>query len=160
MFLIQSNIELVSPSVIVWSICVGANIAFIASFFSRNVTGKLVRSMLSNAIGISNAKTLFELGSRSNWFTRSILKNGSTLRNIVSVVGDAIPTRVDGEKLVPDFENARFYIKEANILKAKNAYGAETKWYLLLIFIVISIGAAYLMSLVMPWFLDVTHLNA
>ncbi len=155
-FLFADAIYAVPLNIIIWSICIGANIGFLYNFYSRNIIGSLVRKLLALGVGEENAKTMSELGyKRFTLFHKVILKDGSYLRNIVHVAGGAIPQATNEEgALALDWDNARFYIPESKLSKAKGSYGAPQKWIFLPIFIALSILLSVAMIYIMPFLIE------
>ena len=153
LFLSADATQIIPISSIVWGICIGANLAFIISFITRNATGKLVRKLLSFPIGEENAKAFSELGyEKVSFYSKVALKDGSTLRKIVHVAnGNELP-RVENTEgaIVPDWENAKFYIPEGSRKQAESMYGKKQNWIFLPIFVALSIGVSALMAWLMP----------
>lgn len=164
--------QIVDTSTIIWAMCVGANIAFIATFFIRNFNGIIVRRLLDKGIGSKHAYTFGELGISGAllFVCKHLLRDGSVLRNTVSCVGGKIPsvpvekeTDSDSQKdIEPSFrlayDQARFYIDERNEEKARSSYGTKTSWWLLPLFIVASVAISYGMTYLMPWLLSLFNL--
>ena len=136
----------------VYSIAIGVFFAFFAYWFLQNVVGKLVRRIARKAIGEENAKTLDELG-RSNALYRYLLRDGSTLRRMISCVGDTLP-KAEGGKA--DFTQAKFFVTEDNAKKALHRYPRKiSPWWLVLVFFLaagISFGATYLVPIILDLF--------
>ena len=136
-----------STELIIWGICVGVILGFVGSFISKSIVGPFVRALIEKeATKEEKAITLSELGFSSKKLLKLALKEGSALRNIVT----ELPYFSNlGENTTPS-EESRFYIPQDKLDKAKITYGKGEKWYLLLLFVVLCIGAAFLMSAVMP----------
>ena len=153
MMLLFADAELIIPiQFAIWAICIGVNLAFIVSFISRNVAGKVVRLLLASPSGEENAQTLTELGYKKVGFiNRVLLKDGSSLRKIVHVYGGEIPMAENTEGiLVQDFESARFYIPESQRKHAEVSYGTKQNWIFLPFFVILSIAVSALMAWLMP----------
>jgi ABC-type antimicrobial peptide transport system permease subunit len=137
----------------VYSIAIGVFFAFFAYWFLQNIVGKLVRRIAKRAVGEENAKTLEEL-DRSNALYRFLLRDGSTLRRMISCVGDTLPT--SGEKGKADFTQAKFFVTEDNAKKALHRYPRKiSPWWLVLVFALaagISFGATYLVPIILDLF--------
>ncbi len=88
---------LISLKAAIYSIAAGVFLAIFAYWFLQNVVGKLVRRIAKRAVGEENAKTLDEL-SRNNWLYRYLLRDNSTLRRLISCVGDTLPRITDKEE--------------------------------------------------------------
>ena len=88
---------LLSLKAAIYSIAAGVFLAIFAYWFLQNVVGKLVRRIAKRAVGEENAKTLDEL-SRNNWLYRYLLRDNSTLRRLISCVGDTLPRITDKEE--------------------------------------------------------------
>jgi hypothetical protein len=147
---------IVPINIIIWSICIGANLGFLYSYYSKNIVGSFVRKLLSCARGEENAKTLSELGyPKFTLFHKVILKDGSYLRNTISVVGGSIPKaeNTEGESAV-DWESAKFYIPGSKQDKAILSYGTAQKWIFLPIFLVLSVLVSAVMCILMPFFIE------
>ena len=140
-----------STVLIIWAVCVGVSLGFVGNFVSKAIAGPFVRALLSKgAIGEENAISLREAGFLYRKLLAFSLRDGSSLRNTVSVVGGSLPRISAGGRTAIDYEKALFYIPEAKKEKAQNTFGEGEKWYLLLIFIALSIICAYGMSQIMP----------
>ena len=149
----------VSIDVVVWSICIGANLAVLLGYYSKNYIGAFVRKLLSSGIGEENAKTIYEIGFERHFIIKCMLRDSSSLRNTVSVIGEALPkigiTLKNGkERKKIDWQNARFYIAESNEEKATHSYGEKFKWIYLPLFIVISCLCAWGMTYLVPYILS------
>ncbi len=143
-----------STDVVVWTICVGACLAFIINYIYRTVAGPLVRTLMAyDHTSEESAVTLDELKMNKR-LLRFILKDSSPLRAYVSVAGGKIPSFTIGKRKVLDFGSARFYVDESKKEKARNAFGEPEKWYLVILFIALAIGCAYGMSKIVPLFLE------
>ena len=148
--------EIIPTNYIIWAICIGTNLGYLYMCFSRNVIGGVVRRLLQSSLGEENAKTLSELGyAKFSLLHKILLKDGGMLRCCVSVIGGKIPkiTNSNGEEAL-SFESAKFYISSEGKSRAEKSYGTPQKWIFLPIFIVLSVGVSYLMTLVMPMLLD------
>lgn len=155
-FLFADAVYIVPINVAIWAICIGVNLGFIVSFFSRNIAGDIVRRLLALPIGEENAKTLGELGYKKvSFLNKVLLKDGSALRRIVFVLGGQIPMSENTEGIsVPDFASARFYIPESQRKRAEITYGEKQKWIFLPIFVILSISVSALMAWLMPMLMD------
>ncbi|MBQ7907686.1 MAG: hypothetical protein IJ309_06925 [Clostridia bacterium] len=169
---LQSNLNIVDTSTIIWAICIGANLAFIATFLIRNFNGIIVRRLLDRGVGQTHAYTLGELGISGAllFVCKRLLRDGAVLRNTVSCVGGQIP-QVPIEKKTdektqkeiepafrPAYEQARFYIDESKEAKARSSYGEKTQWWLLPLFVVLSVAISYGMTHLLPWLLSLFSL--
>lgn len=144
---VQNN----STELIIWAICIGVVLGFVGNFLSKAIAGPFVRALISKgAIGENNAILLRDVGFLNKKFLLIALRDGSSLRSIVSVTGGALPTITAGKKTAIDYEKALFYIPESKKEKAQATFGDGEKWYILLIFIALAILCAYGMSEVMP----------
>ena len=150
-FLFADAAYLIPISYIIWAICIGVNLAFILSFISRNIVGKIVRSILSFPEGEECGKTFAELGFKKvSFFAKILLKEGSSLRSIVQIEGGQIPTKVADGSIVHDWENAKLFIPESQRKRAESLYGKRQRWIFLPIFMIVSIGLSALMAWLMP----------
>ena len=140
-----------STELIIWGICIGVCLGFVGSFLSKAIQGPFVRELLSKgAIGEENAISLRDAGFLYRKLLMIAIRDGSSLRNIVSVVGGNLPTITANGKTAIDYENALFYIPEDKKSKAAATFGKGEKWYILLIFIALAVLCAFGMSKVMP----------
>lgn len=140
-----------STVLIIWAICIGVCLGFIGNFVSKAITGPFVRALISKgAIGEDNAISLRDAGFLYRKVLMFALRDGSALRNTVSVVGGKLPTITAGGKTAIDYEKALFYIPETKKEKSQNTFGEGEKWYVLLLFIALAVACAYGMSKVMP----------
>ena len=80
----------IDMNILILAIAIGVFLAFLAYWFTQSVVGALVRRLLSDGVGEENAKTLKEL-SKDNFVFRFLLRDGSTLRRIISCVGGELP---------------------------------------------------------------------
>ena len=60
----------VSINVIIWSICIGANLAVLFGYFSKNYTGVFIRRLLDSGTGEENARTIYDLGLEKQFAIR------------------------------------------------------------------------------------------
>ena len=140
-----------STELIIWAICIGVVLGFVYNFISKSVAGPFVRALISkNAIGEEKAISLRDVGFINRKLLLLNLRDGSPLRNTISVVGGNLPTITAGKKTAIDYEKALFYIPESKKEKAQVTFGDGEKWYILLVFIVLAIIVAFGMSKVMP----------
>ena len=152
---LTSTIDNSSTVLIIWGICIGVILGFVFNFLSRAITGPFVRALLAkDAIGQDKAVTLKDAGFLSKRLLKLALRDGSSLRNTVAVVGGHLPTITANGKTAIDYEKALFYIPEDKKEKAGSAFGESEKWYILILFIVLAIACAYGMSKVMPLLVD------
>lgn len=154
----------VSIDVIVWSICIGANIAVLLGYFSKNYVGVFVRRLLDYGTGEENAKTIYDLGLEKQFIMKYLLRDLSSLRNTVSVIGGALPkikvsTKNGKEREAIDWQSAKFYISERNEEKARHSYGTKFKWLYLPVFIVLSCLCAWGMTYVVPYIFSLVGLS-
>ncbi len=77
---------------------IGVFLAFFAYWFVQSVIGGLVRKILERGVGEENAASLTEL-KKNTFIYRFFLRNGSTLRNLISCVGGELEElkKADGE---------------------------------------------------------------
>lgn len=131
-----------SPELIVWSACLGLNIAMVISFVLKRIEGSFISKLLSfGASSIESAVTLSEVRESSNKALKLFLRDGSTLRSIVSLVGDSLPRESSEGKRSgkPIFDGARFYIPEDKLKKAESISKGALKWYFLPIYGILSV---------------------
>ncbi|MBQ4108993.1 MAG: hypothetical protein IJC80_06295 [Clostridia bacterium] len=144
-------------NLVIWAICIGVNLGFLYSYFSKNIIGSVVRRLIgAGATCEENAKTLGELGYKKfSFFHKVILKDTSNIRTMIYALGGKIPEAENEEGVMAkDWENARFYIPESNLQKATSAYGTPQKWFYIPIFVVLSTILSYLMTVIMPIVID------
>ena len=140
-----------STALIVWGVCIGVCIGFIINFVSKTIAGILPRALLSkDCIGEENAKTLSELGLSNKKLIKLFIKDGSTLRNTVSVIGGKLPKITANGKTAIDYTSARFYIPKEKKEKSSSTYGKCEKWYFLVIFLILAVACSFVMAKVMP----------
>ena len=149
------NTSFGSPILLIWSICIGLNIAVIFAYVVRRTTGALLNKLFNEeAFDEDNAKTLSELGCDSKLY-KSALKDGKTLRRIVSVANDdnKLPfAKSASGKRIFDFGTARFYIKEENKNKAANLKKGNFRKIFFPIFTILSVILAQLIVDLLPTF--------
>lgn len=140
-----------STILIVWSVCIGVCLGYVINFISKAIAGPFIRALLEKgATEEKKAVTLGEIGFLNRRLLKVALRNGSSLRGIVSVVGGELAKISSEKRAAYDFEKARLYIHPDKKIKAEITYGKGEKWYVLLLFITLAIGCAYGMSKVMP----------
>ena len=129
-FLFADVVHIIPISSIIWGICIGVNLAFLLSFIVRNINGNIVRKLLAFPKGEEDAKTFSELGYKKvGFFHKVILKDGSSLRKIINVAGGDLPRAENTEgAIVPDWENAKFFIPEGQRERATILYGKKQNW--------------------------------
>ena len=157
MILFADAIYALPINLMIWAICIGTNIGFLYSYFSKNIVGDVVRRLISaDATEEGNAKTLSQLGYKKfSFFHKVILKDSANLRRIVSVCGNTIPKAMNEEGVEGrDWESARFYISESKLQRAKAAYGTPQKWFYIPIFVVLSTILSGIMTVVMPMLIE------
>ena len=119
-----------SPELIVWSACIGIIIAMIISYAIKSIEGTFISNLLSVGANTEEAAiTIFQAGQKPSPFLKFFLRDGSTLRKTVSLVGDTLPYTKKGSRRVPLFENARFYISSEKADKAESISKGRIKWY-------------------------------
>ena len=144
-----------SPELIVWSACIGFNIAMIVAYIIRKTTGVFVSKLFdAEATDVESAKTLSELGCKSR-LLKLFLKDGSTLRRTVSVVSedDKLPI-IKGTKAksMSDFANARFYIAEEKKDRAASFKKGKLGWKWIPICTILSVILSLLVIDLLPIF--------
>lgn len=153
--LLTATIDNRSTILIIWAICIGVSLGFVYNFLSKAIAGPFVRALLNkNAIGEDNAMTLGELGFLNKKLIKLALRDGTALRNTVSVVGGELPKITIGNKTAINYSSARFYISNNKKEKSQATFGEGEKWYLLFIFIALAIGCAFGMTKIMPLLVD------
>lgn len=89
--------------------------AFVASLVSRRIYGRLVDSIIkADADSVESAKTLAELGIKSNAFLRRKLSKKNVFTSLVFSDNDKV-----------EVEKRRFYITPEHQIKAQGLYGAQ-----------------------------------
>ena len=167
---------IVTVGVVVFGIYIGAVIACAVMFYNRQVVGSAVRRMLSEEIhSRENAKTLFELGYKKNFFIRGLFRDSISLRKVVKCVeeedfyAEQEATRAEYEqereknKKLPRFRERtyrvdvatdKFYIPEEQKFTAEVKFQKKgSTWVSMLVGIIILTVAFFAILLVLPWFL-------
>ena len=124
-----------SPELIIWSACIGINIALIFAFATRRIQGDFVSALLNRgAVDVSTALSLEQLNSAKivKWF----LKDESSLRKIVSRT-----------------EDNRYYIEEKHTDKASWLIKGNMKWYILPLFAILIVALSYIIVSLLPYIL-------
>ena len=135
----------------VWAACAGFIITMFFVYFLKGAESKLMEKLLiSQAFSEESARTLKEL-EMSGGLVKYLLRNGSTLRKVVTLVGDSRSSLQKGVKTKINFESARFYIAESNQKRAESMKKSAVKWYMLPIFCAIAIGIAVGMHYLIPF---------
>ena len=73
----------ITQNILIYAIASGVFLAFFAYWFVQTFNGGIVRKLLKKGVGKENGATLKEI-EMDNFLYRWLLRNGSTLRNIVS----------------------------------------------------------------------------
>ena len=174
---------IIDQKILIYAIAGGVFLAYFAYWFVQSFIGGLVRKMLENGVGEENAKTLSEL-EKSSFLYKWFLRNGSTLRNLVSCVGgdlkeikkakDGSYTEVeksDSDKKLSfkekvksfflrfkpkiyNFENAKFYISQENEKKARDRHSKAVNPLWLPLMLVLCAAAAFGMTYLLPIIMD------
>lgn len=135
----------------VWAACIGFNITMVLVFFLKGAESKLMSSLLtSQSFSEESSRSLAEMGL-NNKLIRFLLRDGSTLRKVVTLVGggDRIALK-KGAKARVDFDKAKFYISEDNKKRAESMKKSAVKWYMLPVFCAIAIGIAVGIHFLIP----------
>ena len=104
--------------IVIWSLYIGFIIGIAITVFNRIVLGGLVKKLVDRkANPEGGALTIGEIGC-SNFFVRTALRSGGTLRRVIRMVGDT-----EEKRKREDFSTAKFYIPEENIHRAEVIYG-------------------------------------
>ena len=130
-----------SPELIIWSVCIGFNVAMIVTAFLKRIEGSLITSLLdANATSEENALTLSAVGKDKGRLLKFFLRDNGSLRSTIIPAGGALPL-IEGEKgkRIPDFAEARFYIPEEKAQKAASFAKGALKWYFLPIYAALSV---------------------
>ena len=144
-----------SYQVILWSICIGFNVAMLLSFLFKHTEGKLISRLLSqNASSEDSAVSLSDIGLGKSKYIMRRLRDESTLRHIVSLAGGQELSLTKGGKAKNDFSSAKFYISEENSKKASSMQKGALKWYFLPIFCAVSIALTSFVNYVIPIFIN------
>ncbi len=167
---------MVTTNIVVYAVAAGIFLSFVGYWFVQNVIGDLVRKLLNDCVGEENAKSLKDLES-DNFLFKYILREGKTLRNLISVKGGSLaPLNVkkDGgeenkrktfkarlaslKRVKYDYDNAEFYIPEDKVTKAKAKFAKRSNiFWLPLVFIlcaVIGFGMTYLVPIIMDFIMN------
>ena len=163
--------------VVYYAVALGVFFSFFAYWFTQRYMGGLVRKMLEKGVGEENAVSLEEINA-NKFVYRYFLRNGSTLRNIISLVdgelkeikkADESTEEAEGKekklsfkeraiKLLSrfktkkyDYENAKFFISEDNEKKATDRHSRKMSGYWLPLVFVLCILCAFGMTFLFPF---------
>jgi hypothetical protein len=146
--LVYDNFEIYNPTLslelIVWSICSGLMIGAVFTYLNKRVIGGFVRSLIAKeALSPEKACTVGEITGKKNRFLRSQLQAGKSLRRLVHCANEEdMPRRAPSqhktaavlrrifsldaeEKILTDFDTARFYIPEDLRIRAEFRYSEK-----------------------------------
>lgn len=142
------------PTFYVWMCCIGFNIAVILMYVLKSVESKFVTALFnSNAVDEESAVAFDSLKIRGKFILKFLLRDNSTLRTTILLVGDD-QRQLDekGKKTKLDFSTSYFYINQEKLERAESLKKEVIKWYLLPIICAVSIGIAIGVSFLMPIF--------
>ncbi len=142
-----------SLELIIWSACIGFNVAMIISFLLKRIEGAFISRLLQiGASSEESAVTLSQLEQDDNKTLKMFLKDGSTLRNTVYLVSGSLPRESTEEKRrgQPILDNARFYIPEDKLEKAESISKGVLKWYFLPIYTILSVIITIIVLMLLP----------
>ena len=159
---------MVSTDIFIYALAAGIFLSFVGYWFVQNVIGDLVRKLLKNGVGEENAKTLADLSSDKRLY-KFLLREGKTLRNMVSVKGGSLtPVNVEKEgkdapkkkgvkarlaslkRVKYDYTNAEFYIPEDKVEKAKSKFAHRSNPFWLLLVFVLCAVVGFAMTFLVP----------
>ena len=104
-----------SIMIVVYCILGGLIVAFVVSLLGRGIYGRLVDAIIkADADSVESAKTLDELGVKSNAFLRRKLSGKNVFTSLVSSDNDKVTV-----------EKRRFYIASEHQIKAQGLYGIQ-----------------------------------
>ena len=145
------ELPIVTAEFYVWAACAGFIFTMFFVFFLKGAESKLmVKLLTSQAFSEESARSLSELEVTGR-LVKYLLRNGSTLRRVVTLVGDSRASLQKGVKTKINFESARFYIDESNKKRAESMKKSAVKWYMLPVFCAIAIGIAVGMHYLIPF---------
>ncbi len=140
-------VNLTSTNLIIWSICVGAVLAFIITHVYKRLLGPLVRTLIAyDHTSADSATTLNDL-KLNKGLVRLMLKDSSPAMAYISVVGDCFPRDKNGKY---DYNSARLFVPEEKKEKASKAFAEPERLWVLLVFIAIIIGCAFGLTKLVP----------
>lgn len=138
-----------SPELLIWAACIGFNIAMVVTYILKKIQGNFISKLISSeAKSRESAVSFEELGyewrdingkGKSNSLLQFFLRDNGSLRKLVKVDGDKLPTVTKNGKEAADFSLARFYIDEKDLKKAESFKKGVIKWYFLPIFAIFSV---------------------
>ena len=110
--------SIMTLNIVLWSLFIGFLLGIGGTVYNKVILGRLVRALLDKEITDEDrAMSLDELNV-SDVFVKFALRRGSTFRRIVRMRGDT----GENDCKIPITE-AKFYIPEENITRAKKVYG-------------------------------------
>ena len=146
--LVYDNFEIYNPTLslelIVWSICSGLMIGAVFTYLNKRIIGGFVRALIAHdALAPEKARTVGETTGKKNRFLLSQLQTGKSLRRLVHCANEEeMPRRAPSqnkaaavfrrifsleaeEKILTDFDTARFYIPEDLRIRAELRYSEK-----------------------------------
>ena len=146
MLLVATTPDVLTTDFVVWSICAGVCIAFLWNYIYKTAVGPLIRTLIAyEHTSEETALTLKEL-KMDKPFVKWLLGDKSPIRSYVSVVGGELPKI--GKK--PNFDEARFYIKEESVEKCKALFREPPKLIVTLLCMGVLIGISLALTYLIP----------
>ena len=169
----------ITQTILIYAIAGGVFLAFFAYWFVQTFNGGIVRKLLERGVGAEKGATLAELG-KDKFLYRWLLRNGSTLRNIISCdcgeLAEIKKSSRDGEEDNVDkkptfkdrvkaffrsfrikrynYEGVRFFISEENKEKAIGRHAKTVNPLWLPIAFVMCALCAFGMTYLLPIIMD------
>ena len=174
-YLASTKLPFTEPEFYVWAFCAGFNVAMIFAFAVKSVESKFVNKLFEmEAFDSGRAITILQAGVKSSSLLRFLLREKSTLRNVILLADDKIQNvavvtaggegakdgKIEGDEKAGskekiDFDKAKFYINEQKLDRATSLKKGAIKWYLLPVFCAVSIclaiGVCYLLPIILNW---------
>lgn len=145
-------------------VAIGLCIAAFYFNYKRSLMVNTVKQLIRhNATGEDSAKTLAELGLSDSRGIKKAIFNDAQLRRMIAIVGESRPTyeeyvaatKKSGKLQSPDPLEARIYIPEGALDRAKHVYNTySTSLFKTILTCVLFLAVAVCLILFMPGLLD------
>ncbi len=116
---IRTNPNVISATLVIWSIVLGIIIALFISFYNRKIIGSFFRALVtSGAEDEDSAKTLAQISQTEN---DAVIKklNKAQYKDIVTIIHSNPEQKID--------ENTKFYIEESKYTRVRDQWGETSE---------------------------------
>lgn len=116
---IRTNPNVISATLVIWSIVLGIIIALFISFYNRKILGSFFRALVkSGAEDEDSAKTLAQISQTEN---DAMIKklNKAQYKDVVTIIHSNPEQKID--------ENTKFYIEESKYTRVRDQWGETSE---------------------------------